>query len=174
MTFGPSHAVKRLTCQADLVGYFRKMKTSNLLGIVACFLILAALAGCSPSHPTDKERRDVISGMRFSHAGLSKDDAMESAYSDYLNSGQFIRNSKYFKAGADYWALIRLDQVNRDLESSGGSKDDIQDADKICATAWQTFQQDLATLPMTPQKFSEVVGDANIPTLMAANPYEGN
>ena len=121
---------------------------------------------------------------------------VEKIYPNFINSGEFLRRSKFFKAGADYRALIIADQKRQKFQEVIAhlqksidvttESDDMKkyDADmeklnaeetevirNLCSTTWVQFRQDLGEISMSPEKFGELVEDKSIAKIMAANPY---
>jgi hypothetical protein len=148
------------------------MKSLTLLAIVASLLL--TLAGCAPNHPTDAEKQDVLDGMAFAQDGMSITGHMAETYSDFINKGEFLRRSKFFKAGADYRVLKLMDQVNQNVNDPSMSADNDmkEDSRKMASLSWDTLHLDLSTLGIPVEKFSLVVGDDKLNALMASNPYQ--
>lgn len=145
-----------------------------LAGLTAAALV----SGC---HPTSAERQDVLDGMAFAQDHIPINGHMGGTYSDFTNEGEFLRRSKYFKAGADYRAFIIMEQVSKNLEAADNTSglssemaasiaqdtaEEKADVNVALFLAYVALEGDLKTISETPEKFSKIVGDDQLASLM--------
>jgi hypothetical protein len=148
------------------------MNTSRLMLVIVA---LVALSGC---HPSATEKQDVLDGMAFAQDSLPLAN-IPAIYGNFLNSGEFLRRSKYFKAGADYRAILILDQVRANLTKYDTGEQSLtnqvhnerMNVVVLCSKAWNTLDEDLKGIPISRQDFGAIVGDKNTSALAADDPF---
>jgi len=117
--------------------------------------------------------------MAFAQDGLPITGHMEDTYHNFTNSGEFLRRSKFFKTGADYRAVLILDQVRQTATANDTGDHSYEDEAHryqghvvvLCSQAWNTLDADLKSIPISPQDFSTIVGDSNATALLHDNPF---
>lgn len=145
--------------------------------------LLSILAGCrnDVAHKlSEKDKSDIRAGVAFAEKRLPVDQ-FESKYGLFSKSGEFVGRSRYFKAGADYRALLLADQVRQmaaidemftQIESVRNTdREKKERATVLCSSAWNEFHKDLQALLLTPDEFGKVVGNDDLGNMMSYDRY---
>jgi len=145
--------------------------------IVSVLCLALALGAC---HPSAADKKDMQEGVACGETSIPSNQLS-------LAKG-FKGRSKYFKAGFDYGALKKANQLRlRIMFSKLGDFDDgirieyprdeekhelamRRDVATRISTAWTALHEDLAAISMTPEAFSQMVRDDKLPALLAKSP----
>ncbi len=125
--------------------------------------------------------------MEFAAIHLINLEKLSETYTDHSHSEDYIHRSKYFKAGVDYLIMKIAYQTHQSmvLACLGDFNNGFIVPDKnfhenvklkhSLATSFSTtsiaLHQDLAAISMTPESFSQLVGDGKVPAMMASKPF---
>jgi hypothetical protein len=151
--------------------------------LITGFLIVGVLSAC---HPSAADKQDVHNGMNSLTYALSPDMSVE-IYEKISHLDEIDQRSPFFKAGRDYlltkttYQLHRTIEMNRLGDFNGTPPPQSfapyenmelkQRLSALFATTSVALRQDLAAIPMTPEAFGKLVGDDEVPKMMAMKPF---